>query len=327
MIKRMIVSLLLGWVIPGLLFSAVRTDKVLDKPGSEPLEDVYRPQISVEAAPGGEEEPIYIPVLQKDGSVEQTELEYYVWGAVLGEMPASFEPEALKAQAVAARTYALRCMEDGVHKGNAVCKDHICCQSYCDPKEYGGKKEYAQKVRLAVEQTKGMVATYNGRPIFAAYFASSGGSTEDAVAVWGSSFPYLKAVDSPGETDKAYQNATVTFTAAQFQQKLVGKIEGKPNQWFGKVTYTPGGGVDTVMIGGVKYSGVKLRKLLGLRSTMFTVKVNGEKITVTTNGYGHRVGMSQYGAQAMALEGHDFESILKHYYQGVTLEKYPFSDD
>ena len=326
MLKRMIVSLLLGTMLPGLLFSHIPAYKTEVEPISK-TETVTLPQISTEVAPAGEEEPIYIPVLQKDGSVEQMELEYYVWGAVLGEMPASFELEALKAQAVAARTYALRCMKDGVHKENEVCRDYSCCQSYCDPKDYGVTKEYARKVRLAVEQTKGIVATYNGRPIFAAYFASSGGSTEDALAVWGSSFPYLKGVDSPGETDKAYQNTTVTFTAAQFQQKLGGKIEGKPAQWFGKVTYTSGGGVDTILIGGVKYSGVKLRKLLGLRSTMFTIKVSGEKITIITNGYGHRVGMSQYGAQAMAIGGHDFESILKHYYQGITLEKYPFSDD
>ena len=309
-----------------MLFSAVMTAKPTEIPAAVITEDTLFPQVSVELTPKAEEEPLYIPVMQKDGTFEQMELEYYVWGVVLGEMPASFEPEALKAQAVAARTYALRCMSDGVHDGNAVCMDHTCCQSYCDPKAYSSY-EYAQKVRLAVQQTKGIVATYNGRLIFAAYFASSGGTTEDAVAVWGRTFPYLQSVDSPGEEDTAYQNVTITLTAAQFQQKLGGKIEGKISEWFGKVTYTSGGGVSTMMIGGVKYSGVKLRNLLGLRSTLFSVKVSGEKIIITTNGYGHRVGMSQYGAQAMALAGNSYEQILKHYYQGITLEKYPLSGD
>ena len=320
-------SFVLSILIPGMLFSAL-PDKSIVKtfPVTNETAPIL-PQISVEVKPDPEEEPVYIPVLQKNGTVEQTELEYYVWGVVLGEMPASFEPEALKAQAVAARTYALRCMEDGVHPENAVCKEHSCCQSYCDPREYGGSKEYAQKVRLAVQQTRGMVVTYLQRPIFAAYFASSGGCTEDAVAVWGRSFPYLKSVESLGESDKSYQNTVVTFTAGQFQQKLGGKIEGKPSQWFGKVTYTAGGGVRTMMIGGETYTGVQLRKLLGLRSTLFTVKVKGEQIVITTNGYGHRVGMSQYGAQAMALDGCDYQEILMHYYQGVGIQKYPLSGD
>lgn len=326
MMKQFLCSVILGLLIPGLLFSAVEKYTSEENPDYHVGESSQIPMIQVELPAGKEEEPIYIPVLQKDGSVKQTELEYYVWGVVLGEMPASFEPEALKAQAVAARTYALRCMEDGVHKQNAVCMDPGCCQNYCDPKEYPSEI-YAQKAHLAVRQTRGIMACYHGRPIFASYFASSGGATEDAVAVWGSDFPYLKSVSSPGETDKAYQNTTVTLTAAQFQSKLGGKIEGKPNEWFGKVTYTHGGGVKTMVIGTEKYTGTQLRKLLGLRSTMFTVSVKGNQITLTTNGYGHRVGMSQYGAQAMAQAGQKYDAILKHYYQGITLENYPLSGD
>ena len=142
------------------------------------------PQINVDLMPGKEDEPVYIAVIEKDGTVTDMELEKYIWGVVLGEMPASFELEALKAQAVAARTYALRCMEDGVHEGGAVCKDYTCCQNYCDPTRYvvsGGLEEYAQRVWDAVDQTKGVVATYRGKLIFAVYFASSGGHTEDAV--------------------------------------------------------------------------------------------------------------------------------------------------
>lgn len=275
-------------------------------------------------------EDIVISVEEKDGTVSKMRLEAYVLGVVLGEMPASFEAEALKAQAVAARTYALRCQQDGVHENGAVCKQHTCCQSYCDPDTYnksGNMTVYLDKVRLAVEQTAGKVITYDGKLIFAAYFASSGGSTEDAVAVWGKAFPYLKPVDSPGETDKSYQNTKVSFTLAEFQSKLGIKLSGDPATWFGKVTYTDGGGVKNIIIGGKTYTGVKLRSLLGLRSTVFSVSIDKNKVTFTTNGYGHRVGMSQYGAEAMALTGCDYEQIIMHYYAGTKVENYPISGD
>lgn len=325
--KQFVVAMVVGMVLPGLLFAALEPNKGNPSFTVKEERPNRAPQIVIGHQPNREDEPVYIPVMQADGTVKQMELEEYVWGVVLGEMPASFELEALKAQAVAARTYTLRCIADKVHDGAAVCTDHRCCQNYCDPADYGGGKQYAEKVRSAVTQTAGQVAVYNDLPIFAAYFASSGGSTEDAVAVWGSDVPYLKSVDSPGEGDKSYQNTVVTLTASQFQQKLGRQLDGKTQTWFGKVTYTAGGGVDTMMIGGKSYSGVKLRSLLGLRSTMFSVRVESGKIVITSNGYGHRVGMSQYGAQAMAQNGSDYREIICYYYQGVTLKKYPPSGD
>lgn len=308
--------------LPGLLFSAVhRLPQAEQKPVQQPGNLVQEEQ---------QKEDIVISVAEKDGTISKMRLEDYVLGVVLGEMPASFETEALKAQAVAARTYALRCQQDRVHEQGAVCKQHTCCQSYCDPETYnknGDKRIYLEKVRLAVEQTAGEVITYDGKLIFAAYFASSGGSTEDAVAVWGKSFPYLKPVDSPGETDKSYQNTKVSFTAAEFQSKLGTRLSGDPATWFGKVTYTDGGGVKNIVIGGKQYTGVKIRSLLGLRSTVFSVSIQNDKVTFTTNGYGHRVGMSQYGAEAMALTGCSYEQIIQHYYSGAVVEKYPFSGD
>lgn len=326
--KHFIVSLLISAIMPALLLSTVQSPgKKTDTPAAQTLQMPIAPypQIVVEHKPHREEEPIYIPVLQEDGSTRQMELESYVLGVVLGEMPASFELEALKAQAVAARTYALRSIQDQNHHG-AVCMDHRCCQNYCAPEKYDQGEKYLQKAKSAVTQTAGMVATYQNRPICAAYFASSGGATEDAVAVWGTSVAYLQSVSSP-ENVAGAQAVTLTLTPAQFQQKMGGKIDGSPSQWFGKVTYTAGGGVKTMNIGGETYTGVQLRNRLGLRSTMFSVKVKGEKILITTSGHGHRVGMSQYGAQAMALAGSDYQKILHHYYQGITIEKYRPSGD
>ncbi len=320
LMKSVLRSMAVCIALPGLLFSAVNKLPIKEQ------KPVFQPAVSEELP----REDVLISVMEKDGTISQMRLEDYVLGVVLGEMPASFELEALKAQAVAARTYALRCQSDGVHEDGAVCKQHTCCQSYCDPGDYnkkGDKQIYLDKVKHAVDQTAGMVITYEGKLIFAAYFASSGGSTEDAVAVWGKSFPYLKPVDSPGETDKAYRNTQVSLTAAAFQNKLGVKLSGDPSTWFGKVTYTDGGGVKTMVIGGKQYTGVKIRSLLGLRSTVFTVAAQKDTITFTTNGYGHRVGMSQYGAEAMALTGCDYQQILTYYYSGTKVEKYPLSYD
>ena len=162
------------------------------------------------------------------------------------------------------------------------------------------------------------VLTYENALIEATYFSCSGGSTEDAVAVWGNAYPYLKAVDSPGEEHAAHYTDTVTFTPLQFQSALGVILSGTPENWFGPVTYTEGGGVDTMQIGKTIYKGTELRQKLSLRSTAFTVSV-GEYITITTEGDGHRVGMSQYGADAMAAAGKDYREILAHYYPGTEL--------
>lgn len=262
-----------------------------------------------------------------DGTVVQMELEEYVLGVVLAEVPSSFELEALKAQAVAARTAALYICESGRHHGS-VCVSYGCCQAYISRESYfaiGGTQERMDKVQSAVQATAGQVMTYEGELVCAAYFSCSGGSTEDAVAVWGSEVPYLQAVDSPGEEFAAVFSDQFYFTPEQLQQKLCVTIPGAVDTWFGEVCYTGGGGVDTMMIGGVAYRGTTLRVLLGLRSTAFTVTVSENIICFETKGYGHRVGMSQYGAQAMALAGAGYETILTHYYQGAELSVYPLA--
>ena len=231
---------------------------------------------------------------------------------------------------MAARTYTLRCVLGGSkHEDDAVCTDSKCCQAYCEPESYiknGGTYENVKKVFDSVLQTAGEVLYYRDKLIMATYFSSAGHATEDAKAVWGNAFPYLTTVSSP-EGDDRYNGQQVTFTADEFQKKLGVTLKGKPESWFGAVTYTVGGGVDQIRIGGTLYKGTTVREKLGLRSTDFTITTTDTTITFTTNGYGHRVGLSQYGADAMAATGSDYETILLHYYTGTRLGLYRPSND
>lgn len=323
-------SVAMGTVIPGLIFSAVKT---LDLP-EEQQKPVVEMQQTAPVVPVPEEtvpeEPVTeiirttVPVLKADGQCKQMDLEDYICRVVLGEMPASFEVEALKAQAVAARTYTLRCLGGGKHENGSICTSSKCCQAYCEPEGYirnGGSYANVCKVFDAVMQTSGQVLYYEDKLIMATYFSSAGNATEDAKAVWGSSYPYLTTVESP-EGDDRYNGETVSFTAKEFQEKLGVTLKGKPKSWFGAVTYTVGGGVDQIRIGGTLYKGTVIREKLGLRSTDFTVSASDTDVTFTTNGYGHRVGLSQYGADAMAATGSDYEEILLHYYTGTRLGVY-----
>ena len=191
-----------------------------------------------------------------------------------------------------------------------------------DYEKFGITADLLKKVEKAVADTRNKVLIYDDNLIDATYFSCSGGMTEDAKAVWGTDIPYLQATESPGEETAAYYTDTVTLTAEELQSRLGRRFNGNPDSWFGQVTYTDGGGVDTIQICGSNYSGVELRKALGLRSTVFTITATGTVITISTKGFGHRVGMSQYGAEAMAIAGRTYEQILAHYYAGVNLVTY-----
>lgn len=264
-------------------------------------------------------EPVCLDVAFSSG-VKRMELEKYLLGVLLAEMPAEFDMEALKAQAVVARTYTCKRIDlNSKHMDAAVCTDPACCQAYREPSAFGNQDVVA-KVALALKQTKNQVLYYRGVLIEATYFSCSGGRTESALAVWGSDIPYLQAVDSPGEEMAAHFSDTVTFAPEDFASLLGISPAGQPATWFGPVTYTDGGGVQTIQIAGKLYDGVTVRKKLNLRSTSFTIEVHGQTISVTTKGFGHRVGMSQYGAQAMAQQGSTYRQILAYYYPGTTLE-------
>ena len=316
--KEIIIALLLGLVFPGIVYSAMDTHNERGPAATTPETQPQTTAVQITRMDVG--------VLMDDGTVSVMGLEDYLVSVVLREMPADFEIEALKAQAVVARTYTLRrAATGGKHTAAAVCTDPSCCQGYCSQEEYlssGGKKALLDKVIAAVNSTSKEVLVYNGELIEATYFSCSGGKTEDAKAVWGADIPYLQAIDSPGEEHATHYIDTVSFSVSDFAEKLGLDTGTRPQDWLGSITYTDGGGVEELKICGTSYKGTTIRQKLGLRSTAFIISIVGETVTITTKGYGHRVGMSQYGADAMALQGKTYPDILSHYYQGTELVEY-----
>ena len=309
-------SVCMGFILPGIVMNWAVEDASI--PEDETLPDSTVPSVTEDR------EKLTMLLRRQDGTVVTMDMDEYLVGVVLGEMPADFEDEAKKAQAVVARTFTQKAyITGGKHGDGSVCVDSGCCQAYLPAGEYlsqGGSQGAVDAAQAAVEVTSGLVLTYEGKLIEATYFSCSGGSTEDAVAVWGTDVPYLKAVESPGEEYATHYSDTVCFTKKEFADKLGLPLTGNPKNWFGTAAYTSGGGVKTMVIGGKTFTGTELRSKLGLRSTAFTVTADSEKIIITTKGFGHRVGMSQYGADAMAMGGSKFEEILAHYYPGTTLE-------
>lgn len=315
--KEVCAAMLIGALLPGIILNLsllLLQGNAQELPIMETVPETY----AVET--------VNLPVSIRfpDNRVEQMDMDVYLTGVVLGEMPADFESEAIKAQAVAARTYTVKAVNTGgKHGDGSLCTDSGCCQAYVSEENYlghGGTEDGLEKVRRAVLETSGRVLTYEGELIEATYFSCSGGSTEDAAAVWGTEYPYLQAVDSPGEENAAHYSDRFCFTTAQFQEKTGCQLTGDPDGWFVTETCTPGGGINVMEICGERYTGTQLRRLLGLPSTVMTFTVEGDTITVVTKGYGHRVGMSQYGADAMAATGKTYWEILSYYYPGTQLE-------
>lgn len=325
--KQMCAALLMGFVAPAMMLWAAVS--LIPPRQIEITEQTSLPPVTTNSV--AEQTQWYIPVLVTGTGVQEMELDTYLVGVVLAEMPVSFEDEALKAQAVVARTYTLKSfLHGGKHQEASVCTDSTCCQSYISVEDYmrkGGRTEDVERIRSIVTDTTGLVLTYDGELIEATYFSCSGGSTEDAQAVWGTDIPYLQATASPGEEYASHYTDTETFSSGEFQTLLGITLSGSSSSWFGDVRYTAGGGVESMEIGGEEFTGMELRKLLGLRSTAITMTTDGETVTVTTRGFGHRVGMSQYGADAMAVSGSSFQEILAHYYRGTTLETYQPSNN
>ena len=258
---------------------------------------------------------IMIRVEAEDGIYEMP-LEEYLLCVLLGEMPVDFEPEALKAQSVATRTYTLRkTMKQGKHIEADVCTDASCCHAFVSEADL-------LKMKYVLNATAGEVLTYQGNLIEATYFSCSGGKTEDAMEVWGTSVPYLQSVDSPGEENAKHFADTFEFTVDEFCKKLGLTIENGILETDLTITHTEGNGVDRLVIGNTILSGVQVRTLLSLPSTAFELSIDNDVVVIHTKGYGHRVGMSQYGADAMALAGKNYHEILAHYYPGTQLEKF-----
>ena len=271
--------------------------------------------------------------IQDGDTTEQMTLERYLTGVVRGEMPASFEMEALRAQAAAERSYVYYQLAAGrkdAHPDADFCTDHTCCSAYLSEtaarEKWGGDfAPWNTRVEQAVSDTDGQVVLYNGRPILAVFHSSSAGRTAAAGDVWSGDLPYLVSVDSPeGEETVPNYYSTVTFTAAEAKEKLLTahpelKLSGTPDRWFGAAAENGSGRVETVSVGGTDIEGTELRRIFGLRSACFTVAADSESVTFRVTGYGHGVGMSQYGANQLAREGKTWQEILEWYYTGATV--------
>lgn len=317
------------WVLPTVV-----------QPVDVPQQEASAPQTEDELA---EETGVYTQAPQSffvlnesSGKVEEMAAEDFVRGAVAAEMPALFHPEALKAQAVAAYSYAVRQAlqqredPDPALQGADFTADPEnlkVCLTETQAREFYGEDFdfYWDKVCNAADQAGRYVLLYGGQPAATAYHAISAGMTEDAANVWpGEKLPYLQAVESEGDKLAAGYETTVTFTARELQNLLLQEmpeLELPPdkNRWVVPLEWSPSGYVTLVQVGEQNLTGLELRFLLGLRSSHFTVQQQDGVFTFTVQGYGHGVGLSQNGADYMARQGVTFDEILLHYYPGTML--------
>lgn len=276
-----------------------------------------------------------IKLLHKEsGQIEELQIDEYLYGVVSAEMPASYEEEALKAQAVAARTYTIYQISNnnGKHGESDICDDSTCCQAWISKEnrmqKWGeeDRENNWNKIVLAVNSTAGKIITYNNEAINAFFHSNSGGKTEIASNVWigGKDFPYLQSVETLGEDGYTQYSSEVIISKKNLQENLKKEypdiqIKYEENECIKIVDYTQSGRVKTVRFGNTEIAGTKVRSLLGLKSTNFSVKLDGENVIFSVIGYGHGVGMSQTGADSMAKAGNSYEEILKHFYTGVEI--------
>ncbi|MNM08063.1 Amidase enhancer precursor [compost metagenome] len=317
-----------------------------------------KPAASAAAGPSAAPEaaqPKVSVYLSATGQIERLPLEDYVTGVVAAEMPASFELEALKAQAVAARTFIVRRLlagdHSGVPEGAADVMDTVAHQAYLSSAELerrftkAGRPGDLAKLRRATVETRGVVMTYQGAPITASFFSSSGGYTENSEDYWKNAVPYLRSVASPWDREVNPQlAATATFSPAELREKLgvSGYLQGASEAAMAEqgaglrpvplaaeqgdsgmpvikvLSVTAGHRVREISIDGKIFTGREIREKLGLRSSQFTWTIKNGNIAITTYGSGHGVGMSQWGADGMAKEGATATQILKHYYSGIS---------
>ena len=270
---------------------------------------------------------------KKDNTIEEVKLDEYLYGVVSAEMPVDFELEALKAQAVVARTYTIyKIINSGKKHGEAdICDDSTCCQAWISKEDRLAKwdenirESNWKKIEECINETKGKIITYDGKPINAFVHSNSGGKTEIPVNVWGGTgYPYLQVVETAGEDGYSQYQSEVILSQDELINKLKTKYEDitidfNNNDDLKILEYTDSGRVKTVKFGNHELSGTETRSLLDLRSTNFEVIKEDENIKFSVKGYGHGVGMSQTGADSLAKEGKNCEDIIKHFYIGVEI--------
>lgn len=270
------------------------------------------------------------------GRVEEMNANDYLKCVVAAEMPADFEEEALKAQAVAARTYLyahIEAMNNGnifeAHNGAPVCTDSTHCQAYITKEKrfesWGGEAEANwDKISRAVDETDGEIMTFGGEIISAVFHSTSSGATEAAVDVWGTDVSYLQSVKSEGDEQSPKFYSSLTVSEDEFKSTVDEKVTG--TDWdkglFTDIERSAAGGIISLKLGGITVKGTELRAMFNLRSTNIELTQENGSVRMDVRGYGHGVGMSQYGANYMAEQGKNYEEILKTYYTGVEIEKH-----
>ena len=268
---------------------------------------------------------------KKTGAIEQVNLDDYLCNVVSAEMPATFEQEALKSQAIVARTYTIYKILNKKHDNADICDDSTCCQAWISKEDRLERWEESQrennweKISKAVKDTSGKIVTYENKPIDAFFHSNSGGITEIPVNVWGGTeYPYLQSVETSGEDAYTQYSSEVILSQEELLNKLKVKyadisIDFTNPDDIKILEYTESTRVKTVKFGHHEISGVEARSLFGLKSTNFEITRENDKIKFSVKGYGHGVGMSQTGADSMAKQGSSAEDIIKHFYTGVEI--------
>lgn len=265
--------------------------------------------------------------------IEELGLDEYLYNVVSAEMPADYELEALKAQAVVARTYTIYQIVNngGKHEGADMCDSSSCCQAWISKEDRLAKwdenvrESNWNKIVSAVDSTAGQIITYDGEPIDAFFHSNSGGTTEVPVNVWGGTdYPYLQSVETAGEEGYTQYSSSATFTTEELINKLKEtypevEIDFSSTDAIQILEYTDSGRVRTIKFGNIQISGVEARTALGLKSANFEVSIEGDNVIFSVKGYGHGVGLSQTGSDSMAKNGSNYEEIIKHFYTGVEL--------
>ena len=267
------------------------------------------------------------------GEIETLKLDNYLYGVVAAEMPASYGKEALKAQAVVARTYTIYKIKNGSKHENAdICDSSLCCQAWISREnrfarwEANKAEEYWSKIILAVNETKGKIATYNGEPINAFFHSNSGGKTELPINVWGGEYPYLQVVSTSGEEIYSSYNSEIIISKDELIAKMLEKyskfeIDFEKEDCIKIIEKTEGDRVKKVKVGNTEISGVEARSIFSLKSAKFEIKIKDDDIIFEVIGYGHGVGLSQSGSDALAKQGKTYEQIIKYYYKDVEISE------
>lgn len=298
---------------------------------------------------GSFDTPFTISVYMTDsGKVENRNFEEYIEGVLAGEMPPTYNSEALCAQAVAARSYILSKAEAYFkgqtapeHNGAMICTNPNHCKAWRDLSAAKAQwdvryaDDYEAKIKAAAKRTEGEYMTYDGKVVKAFFYAMSSGRTENVEDVWGAALPYLRSVDSREDSSSDGFESMSTFTVKSLCDRLHASksdFSGTDSDMFiSEISRTDGGSVREIKIGNTVFKGTQIREILGLKSANFSIELNGKKVdectvpdsgakvTFRVKGYGHGVGMSQNGANVLAGRGMKYRDILKHYYTGVSI--------